>query len=327
VSTVELSGDRQAGLSSAANLSRLRRGKLNLTRFFNKPEYFCRPQQILYRSWQGMPFSKQGHKELRVSWGETIYCNTSEDIGRSIAHYGIYDLVTSETIHRLLDAKDVAMDIGANIGHMTGIMARRCGPEGRIISFEASGIIYSKLLKNVNRWNRERNLGQIEAHNLAVSNKSGAVTLYHRDCFGSNEGTASLESPPGRGTEEVVQAVTIDEFVASNTRIGLAKIDVEGHELSVLQGAAGLLSEGRVRDIVFEEHGCYPTPVHQLLEDSGYRLFRLTRSFSQLVLRPPNQGTGPGEDPAGVLPNFLASLDPDRVQALLKPPGWRTLRA
>src|SRR5712692_7676636 len=95
----------------------------------NKPEYFFRPLQVLQR--MAFAIHPPGIAEVRVPGGLRIRVNTREDIGRSICTQGTYDIATSEAITRLLDGGEVAIDIGANIGWMTSVMARRVGTMGR----------------------------------------------------------------------------------------------------------------------------------------------------------------------------------------------------
>ena len=71
-----------------------------------------------------------------MPWGLQMQIRPNDYIGSCIWGRGIYDLGVSEAIWRLLDKDDLAIDVGANIGHMTGIMARRVGPKGAVIAFE-----------------------------------------------------------------------------------------------------------------------------------------------------------------------------------------------
>ncbi len=103
-------------------------------------------------------------------------------------------------------------------------------------------------------------------------------------------------------------------------RIGVMKIDIEGHELAALRGAERLLSVGCVRDIIFEEHTPLPTPVSRLLEAHGYQIFLLRKDTLGPKLIPT-----PCELPEA-LPNYLATLDSDRAQQRFKKRGFLSLR-
>ena len=80
-----------------------------------------------------------------------------------------------------------------------------------------------------------------------------------------------------------VPTITIDEFAAEHglTTIDLLKMDIEGHELEALHGAANLLGAGRIKALTFEFGGCnidsrtYFQDFWYLLTGYGFRLYRL----------------------------------------------------
>jgi FkbM family methyltransferase len=296
-------------------------------RFLNKPEYLLRPHQVLARI--RFAFSRPEEVvDVRLPWGLVIGVRPDEEIGRAVCTYGLYDLVTSETIVRLLDPGETALDIGANLGYMTGLMAWRSGPRGRVHSFEPCSQVLGDLCANTKRWAGEPGLAPTEVHQLALSRSCGYADLHIPASFGNNQGTASLEAVPSDGPAvrvEQIETARLDEVLGEEVEVGLAKIDVEGHELAVLEGAAGLLANHRIRDIVFEEHGQYPTPVQRLLQSCGYTLYRLSRNFLRPLLLPPGESMSWDQHPIGVLPNFLATLNPARAQLRFSAARWRTL--
>jgi Methyltransferase FkbM domain len=101
------------------------------------------------------------------------------------------------------------------------------------------------------------------------------------------------------------------------------KIDVEGHEIRVLEGAERLLRTCQIRDVIFEDHGNYPTPAQEFLESRGYSIYRLSRSFSKPVLCNRDDSRGTDQHPIGVLPNYLATLDSSRTVARFAASGWQ----
>jgi hypothetical protein len=122
-----------------------------------------------------------------------------------------------------------------------------------------------------------------------------------------------------------VQVARLDQILEPDIEVGVMKIDVEGHEFAVLQGAQSLLAQRRIRDIIFEEHGTYPTPAQVFLQSHGYTLYRLSRSFLRPLLLPDNDPRRWDEHPVGVLRNYLATLDPDRARKRFTKPGWQVL--
>jgi FkbM family methyltransferase len=295
--------------------------------FLNKPTYWFRPSQVLSRLARR---HSQGLEDVRLAWGTTITCNTTELIGRSILNQGVYDLVVSEAICRLLSVGGTAVDVGANVGHMTGLMAKRAGPFGLVISFEPSSRIRKTLSRNVARWGSDPRFARISINASAVSDRQGTCSLYYpSNVFSSNEGTASLnQSWAGGGLaseSEVVDTTTLDNALSGETGlIDVLKIDVEGHELGVLKGANDLLMKKQVVHIIFEDFEQYPSHVHQLLEKRGYKLYRLVRSFVRIQAIEPSDRS---VYPIDVMLNYLATIEPQAVEQAFSRWGWSALRS
>ena len=295
-------------------------------RFLNKPEYIYRPSQLIRR----LLFDPKGpvEREVVLPWKCKIRVRCNDAIGHSICTYGVYDLVLTEAILRLLDRGEMALDIGTNIGYAACVMAFRTGAEGRIVCFEASSAVFADLTRNVESWSCEERLGKIEAHHCGVSSHTGTAQLNVPSEFRMNRGVATLQDDRRDvlGSSEEVRIVDLDSWLRSDVKVGLMKIDVEGHELAVLEGASALLSSGRVRDIIFEEHAKYRSRAQALLESAGYQLFRLSRMLRGPLLLAPDDPREWYEHPIGVVPNFLATRNPARAKELFAGRGWLALR-
>jgi FkbM family methyltransferase len=250
-----------------------------------------------------------------LPWDCTINACSGEGIGRSIATQGIYDLPLTEAILRLTDPGETSLDAGANIGYMTLLLAWCAGPGGRVISFEPNPAVRRMLQNNVASW-ETLSIAPIEILSSALSDRDGEGFLGFPEGYDSNWGVASLEAPAGN---LAVKLSRLDSIASES--VGVMKVDVEGHEASVFQGAENLLSSKRIRDILFEEHETYPARSHKLLLDHGYKIFKLTRSvFRPLLLAadaPARQSYLPS--------NFLATADPSRAQARFNAGGWFSL--
>lgn len=144
-------------------------------------------------------------------------------------------------------------DVGANVGHYSKAVLREL-PAAKLHSFEPSPKTFGKLQANLAGT-------KAQIHNMGMSRERGTATL-----FGANDDSAlsslhkrQLEHVGLRvDSEEQIALGTIDEFCAEGRidRIHLLKLDVEGHELSVLQGAASMLGRDAVDLIQFEFGGC-----------------------------------------------------------------------
>jgi FkbM family methyltransferase len=219
----------------------------------------------------------------------------------------------------------LAIDAGANIGYMASILAIRVGPKGKVFCFEPHPEVFESLRENVEVWKKDRRCGSFVLHQSALGTENGKALLSTNDGFRTNRGTAwisnRVEATPNQKAIEV-PIQNLDSLLGEGETIGVLKMDVQGHELGVLQGMTRLLKRRAVRDIIFEEETAFPAPTHKYLKSNGYSIFGLQELFARVCCLPDAQ---PVFDPAiGPVPNYLATLDPNRANALLGPAMWRS---
>jgi len=289
-----------------------------------KPEFIYRPSQVLKRlRWKKIWKGKKG--TVMLPWGIPLDIDASETVGKAISKIGVYDMMVPEAIFRLCQPGETALDIGANIGFTTGAFALAVGPGGKVLSYEPMPSLLDGLRQTTRRWAKDYQLDNIVLRGQAVSNTSGTAELKVPLDFDNNHGIASLsDSHFGESSEfktVKVPVTTLDEeFPDLDDRIGVLKIDIEGHELAAFEGAERLLSVGCIRDIIFEEHEPLPTPVSKLLESKGYTIFLLRKDTFGPSLVPT-----PCRLPKA-LPNYLATLEPDRANQIFKKQGYLSLK-
>ena len=142
-------------------------------------------------------------------------------------------------LRRLLPAFDRFIDVGANIGIYTLLASRYIRDGGQVIAFEPSPIELAKLLKTV-EWNH---LANVTVENLAVGASNEEVSF-----FESTTGAGALNriGKPAKANlafrEVIVSCRRLDDYFQDPAPVmTLMKVDVEGFELPVLQGAADLI--------------------------------------------------------------------------------------
>jgi FkbM family methyltransferase len=239
---------------------------------------------------------------------------------------GIYDLTTSETIWRLLDEEEVALDVGAHIGYMTSLMAIRCGPGGQVFSFEPHPTLFRELKINIELWSEYQGIAQVNAVNIALSDQDASAFLKIPAHWEVNRGVAQVvtteENVADQASFSPIKLKRLDHVLNGHLQVALMKLDVEGHELAVLRGAENFLSRGKIRDIIFEDVNSYPSSSMLFLEKLGYTLFSLAKHFRGPQLYSPDRnGVSPRDDP-----NYLATLDPERAIWRMRKKGWNVLR-
>jgi len=135
---------------------------------------------------------------------------------------------------------EAAADVGANKGSFLPWLSRAAGSEGRVFAFEPQPDLAAYLARAC----RAAGLSNVEVEAAGVSDRAGMRTLRIPGASGASPGAsleaAVVEQSPGR--DVAVPVVTLDERLREERRrIAAIKIDVEGHELSVLRGADRVL--------------------------------------------------------------------------------------
>lgn len=283
-----------------------------------RPEYLYRPAQ-LWRRLRRDRFLARG--DVRLAWGLPIEIDMPGYVSTDILNLGIHDRIVPEAICRLLEPGEWAVDVGANVGQNASIMALIAGPRGRVLAFEPHPLLRQILERNVASW-RSYALAPIDTVPKALSARAGVAHLYEDEHFARNRGSASLEVPPVAVGQHAVVVTTLDASVPRDAALGLAKLDVEGHEQAVLEGAARLLADGRLRDLIFEDLRPHSSLVPGMLETVGYSVFALCAPWHKPCLLPYRVGARRGFHTH----NYLATRDPGRARARFRHPGWRCLR-
>ncbi|MGI9087253.1 MAG: FkbM family methyltransferase [Chthoniobacterales bacterium] len=147
-----------------------------------------------------------------------------------------------EYLSREVKSGDVAIDVGAHFGQYSLIFAALCGDEGQVIAFEPDPHAREGLLKN---FSLNAALKTPIVETTALLDCEGEATLYSHG--GNAESSLSLEGiavRDSRSAEEIaVTTTTLDNYVkrANLDRISWVKIDAEGAEIRILQGASSIL--------------------------------------------------------------------------------------
>jgi FkbM family methyltransferase len=148
---------------------------------------------------------------------------------------GEYEPVVTEAVRRLLRPGDVAVDVGANHGWYSLVMAQAVGPGGAVHAIEPLPTLTSALRRNI-----ALNPGlEVHVHPVAAGAEEGTLELHVFDDLPHGHTSASTL---GRDRYEthVVPRRRLDALFAGAP--ALVKVDVEGYEPEVLAGATGLLA-------------------------------------------------------------------------------------
>lgn len=264
-----------------------------------------------------MTGTPQKSVEVKTPWGTPLEIDPRETIGRSIWTTSLYDLSASEVLFRLAQPGQLHLDIGANIGYMTSLLAHRAGASGEVLAFEPHPTVCERLTRNVERIRRTPGNGSVEVHRFALSDQDGVGHLSTPAGFEKNTGLAHI-SKPGDSSGVSITLRRLDDVLGDRTAV-VAKIDVEGHEAAVLRGSQKLLAKKQLRHVLFEEHGGYEAESFRLLGSAGYTVYQVGWQMSGLRLAELSAKSicQPYE-----APNFIATINPMELQKTCQAKGW-----
>ncbi len=286
------------------------RSKKNIIQYIKRPEYYFSLHSVIKKL-----FSKNGHGVInqKTPWGNNIEIDINETIGNSIYSTRIYDLALSETLWRLIEPGNFVLDVGANIGFITGLCSCKTGPAGKVWAFEPNPIVITRLTKNI-QYNKYPNT-TLYPFALSDSNKEGYLEF--PDEFSFNQGVAYVGNGNGKHSAKAIKIDLrkLDDMIAPGTIIDVLKIDVEGHELFVLKGAEKIIKNKQIVNIVYEDHDPYPSEIAGFLSNKGYTIYRLEKGWLNLNLKNPStEPSANGWEPT----NYLATLDTETLKKKMK---------
>ncbi len=196
-------------------------------------------------------------EQLVTSNGHTISAFKDDFITRRIRKYGLYEKPTLDFLRGYLATIDhpVIADIGANIGNHTLDFSTYAE---RVYSFEPVKFTYDTLCSNVH----QNGLSNVTPVNLALSDRSGCAEInivadnIGASGFGDRGDTSQCVQVEMRRGDDVFAELDLP-------RLDFIKIDVEGHEESVLGGLTKTIK--KYRPIIMMEW-CVPDAIRSMVE-------------------------------------------------------------
>lgn len=134
---------------------------------------------------------------------------------------------------------EIFLDIGANSGIYSLVLGKNF-EKLSIVAFEPIKSTFEKFKRNIETNNLE---GKIKKYNLGLSNKNGSLRMKTNNKFGYKQSAGYHVSNNGQEKAEFVKA---DELLTYKNKIIFMKIDTEGHELFVVQGAAKIIKNNNI---------------------------------------------------------------------------------
>lgn len=188
----------------------------------------------------------KNHNGMWLPEGDTFFANRGE-----------YEQYEYDTVQKYLNQKRVAVDIGAHVGYWSKRLVKDFDT---VFAFEAEPEHVECLEQNVITDN-------FTVHPIALSNLTGIVKF-----------SKSIDNSGMSHVSEIGESITCNTLDSFNlTDVDLIKIDVEGHELNVLEGAVKTITASRPTlfiEILNNTSTSVRDGIFDLLKGLGYKMVR-----------------------------------------------------
>ena len=178
------------------------------------------------------------------------------------------------TNYLCVDTDSTALDVGANIGNHSIFFSQIFKD---VVAFEPNPYVFNLLKINSDGLN-------ISPMNYGLSNENSTLTLsFDRNNLGAGRIKSAVVVAGSASPEVAIRVCRLDDVTILDDRnVSLIKLDVEGHELSVLEGAAGLIARTRPV-IVFEQNKDViqegRSEVTEFLRNRSYEFYTIQTNF------------------------------------------------
>jgi FkbM family methyltransferase len=177
--------------------------------------------------------------------GARVHLSLDEPVYRHIYFFGEYEARLVRLLGRVAQPGEVWADIGANIGVITATLSQLVGAQGRVLAVEPN----PRMVRHLKITLGQPQFSNVRLFECALGACEGAGELHIPTALeeadgGSGRGSLLPQSDIPKEARVTVPVRRLDDLVAGDG-VGLAgiKIDVEGYEAAVLEGAAELLRE------------------------------------------------------------------------------------
>jgi FkbM family methyltransferase len=229
------------------------------------------------KHWETM-FGKQDNFLFKID--NDLQINLYKDSMLSKMIYKGFEKEELEFVKSVLNEGDVFIDVGANIGLYTLIASRRVGNTGKVISFEPSPVSFKRLNENIVL----NNLENTDSRNIGLSNQIGTLKFHMSNNGYDAWDSFAYTSATDKSLKNIdVPVSTLDSEISGieKEKIKLIKIDVEGWEKFVLNGAKDILTQyAPLLMIEFTEENTFNAgysvhEIYDIMKDWGYQWYRI----------------------------------------------------
>ena len=170
-------------------------------------------------------------------------------ISLELSVFGVHEPITTEIISKKLEKDMVCVDIGANIGYYATLESQKVGSNGKVIAIEPLPTAFYYLQKNL----KLQNQSNYEIHNCACYNDDTNTSFLIHEKSNISKIIKDDDVIPTGMKKIVIPVRKLDTILSNQHKIDFLRMDIEGHELMVLEGATNIIKKFKPM-IQFELH-------------------------------------------------------------------------
>ncbi|WP_205962428.1 FkbM family methyltransferase [Paraburkholderia phosphatilytica] len=216
-----------------------------------------------------MPHAADPYVLVDTRHGTMLANRHDEYVGQALIQYGEYAELETQLLLQCANRPGTVVEVGANIGSQTVPLAKAAKAAGAdVVAFEPQPFLFQNLCANL----ALNAVDNVTAWPFACAAQEGTVWFQHPNY--QRTGNFGAVSVHEQALENGVQVpcVRLDDRVRERT-VQLLKVDVEGFELQVLQGAREVLANHRPLLYVENDRVANSAALIQHLWGQGYRLW------------------------------------------------------
>lgn len=203
---------------------------------------------------------------IKGKYGYVLFNKNDMYVGKSFENYGEFSEGEAQLFSQICTKGDIIIDVGANIGAHTLVFSKLVGNTGRVYAFEPQRVVFQTLCANM----ALNSIQNTECYQMGISSESKTVLIPDiRYDLEANHGGFQIRNFK-KGIQTPVD--TIDNQLEL-PRLKLIKIDVEGMESDVVEGARKTISKHKPFLYVENDKADNSKALIEKIQSLEYRLF------------------------------------------------------
>jgi FkbM family methyltransferase len=200
----------------------------------------------------------------------------NDHVTKALFWFGGFDPWVVRTMRLLTKPGGTVCDVGANLGDTSLPLASRVGPNGKVFCFEP-------LPENITRLRANQSANGFSQVVICPFALTSSPCTLEIEIIEGQPGMSGVTNGQTAGKTVQVPGIPFDQWADENgvSTVDVCKIDVQGHELEVLEGMRESIKSKRITSFIIEHEGTVSNdePVFAFLTRNGYSIYRIENRY------------------------------------------------